>query len=784
MENSIELSTEEFCKELISAEHEDRMLEILNQQGFTIERDDIWKPLGGNPGNFSTIGNQQADASAALIEKLVNSIDAVLLAECFKHKIDSESAEAPKSMAEAVDKFFDIKDGRLDYISPREQTELAERIRFMVTGDKKLPCINIIDDGDGQSPSGFKDTFLSTTTSSPKIKIPFVQGKFNAGSTGSLQFCGEHNIQLILSKKNPHCPLASETDSYDEWGFTIVRRKRPSKGEKSSVFVYLTLNGDVPKFRADQLALLPTKSAAKTPGTPYKQTLSSGTFIKLYNYRWKGQSMATTEARRSLERFIQAPCLPFRIHETRPYEANYYDTTVIGVLNNIQGDIVDENTGNLEKGFPADQLMSIPKIGNLKLKIVVWKDSVRPRTVPTGVYFLVNGQVHGDAGVGFIKRRTKLDYISEHLYVAVDCTDTDRDFHEDTFMPSRDRLRDNEKTRQMKEQIVEELKDHPGLKEINAYRKQKLREAALENNEDVVNIFNELVKANPTLAAALGLGGRVHGGVGPGDIKLFEGKKFPTYFRISSEPHDGLIKKCPLNRTVSVVFETDADNNYFSRPNEPGELEISPSIDLIESSRLWNGRFNIKFRVPWDAIIGDEYEIVISITDVENLAKPFKNKFKLITTDKTADVSRRSGEENPPHSPNPDNPKINTPTINLPEPIAVSKKDWELYGFKSNTDAFLIKNSEKSGYDYYWNSENKYLINELSNKGADVELIKQWFKWGLTIAALGLIKKQEDESKGSDEGPDLDYVSGACNGLALVIIPIVRSLHDLPLNKL
>lgn len=784
IQNLFTLSEEELCKTLISTEHEDEVISILDEQGLTIDREDIWLPLGDNPGNFSTIANQQADASAALIEKIVNSIDAVLIAECYKNGIDPESDDAPRSMSAAVDKFLGVTDGRLDYISPIEQTNLAERIRFMVTGDKELPCINIIDYGDGQSPSGFKDTFLSTTRSSPKIRIPFVQGKFNAGSTGSLQFCGKHNVQLILSKKNPHCPLASDNDSYDEWGFTIVRRKRPTnKGDRSSIFVYLAPNGQIPRFTANELDLLPTKSSVNKPGTPYKKPLSSGSFIKLYNYRWKGKSIATTEGRRNLEKFLQAPCLPFRIHETRPYKANYYDTTVIGVLNKIQGDIVDDNSGDLETGFPADLLMSIPEIGTLKLKIVVWKDTVKSRTVPTGVFFLVNGQVHGDAGVDFIKRRTKFDYISNHLYVAVDCTDTDRDFHEDAFMPSRDRLRDNELARLMKEMIAAELKDHPGLKEINAYRKQKLREAALKNNDDVVNIFNELVKSDPSLAAVLGLGGHIQGGVGPGEIKKFEGRKFPTYFRIASEPIDGLVKKCPVNRTISVVFETDADNDYFRRPNEPGELEIAPSIDLIESSRLWNGRFNVRFRVPWNAKVDDEYDVIINVTDFENIARPFKCKFKLIATERTHDIKTKSGKKNPPVNPISDNPKIKIPAVNLPDPIAVSKKDWDLYGFKSSTDAFLIKDSD-SGFDYYWNLDNKYLIHETSNKGSDVELIKQWFKWGLTIAALGLIKKQQDDAPNPDEGVNLDYISEACNGLAIVIIPIIRTLHDLPLSKL
>src|SRR5215469_4771519 len=35
----------------------------------------------------------------------------------------------------------------------------------------------------------------------------------------------------------------------------------------------------------------------------------------------------------------------------------------------------------------------------------------------------------------------------------------------------------------------------------------------------------------------------------------FCGKEFPTYFRIAKEPKNGLIKTCPLNRTIRVDFD-------------------------------------------------------------------------------------------------------------------------------------------------------------------------------------------------------------------------------------
>ncbi len=770
------------CLSLLLAEDEESIIKILDEHGYSLNNESAWHPLGDNAGNFSTIGNQQADPTAALIEKIVNSVDAVLLAECYKNGIVPDSEKAPKTMSEAVEKFLNVTEGRLDFLDASQQTKLAENIRFMVTGEKSSPCINIIDFGEGQTPNNFKNTFLSTTSQSPKIKIPFVQGKFNAGSTGSLQFCGRHNIQLILSRRNPHCPVSDSDNSGNDWGFTIIRRKRAQHGEKASVFMYLAPNGEIPRFSTDSLDLLPTRSSANNPGKPYAVPVSYGTCVKLYNYRWPGKSIATTDGRKYLEKFIQAPCLPFRIHETRAYKANYYDTTVIGILNKIQGENIDDNSGDLEKGFPADLMISIPDIGKLKLKICVWKDGLDLRNVPTGVFFLVNGQVHGDCGSDFIARRTDHSYIEKHIFVAVDCTETDRDFHEDTFMPSRDRLRDNEHTKYMKKHIADEIKDHPGLKEINAFRKQQLREKATENNENVINLFNDLIKSDPSLRAVLGLGGHIIGGVGPGKIDIFKGKKFPTYFKLANQPKDGLIKSCPINRTVSIVCETDAENNYFSRPNEPGELQIIPSYDLIESSRLWNGRFNLKFRVPWNAKVGEKTDVKIIVSDNVNTAKPFECEFQLVASAAVTKITPPGPGPNPPGDENSPDPDLNKPKFGLPNPQPVHKADWEKYGFASSVDALRVKKSD-DGYDFYWNVDNKYLIHETANNKNDIELIKQWFSWGLTIAALSLIKKQKEESEDENIGVDLTSVEKACDALSMVIIPIIRTLHDMPLSK-
>ena len=773
-------------KSLLHAEHENEVVSLLTSAGYPLDNDDIWIPLGRNAGNFSIVGNQQENAAAAMIEKVVNSIDAVLMGECHRAGIDPEAEAAPQTMQEAVARFFDAKDGRLDNMLPSEQTALSERIHIVATGEKSSPCYSIIDAGEGQTPDQFADTFLSTSRSSPKIRINFVQGKFNAGGTGSLQFCGHENVQLILSRRQPYAPTPDDP-SADLWGFTVVRRRRPRTGERGSVFVYLAPQGHVLRFAAPALKLLPGKSSKSSPAAAYNQPVQYGTCVKLYNYRWSARGLATLEARRHLARALHNPCLPFRVTETRGYRANYYSTTIAGVWNAVTASRDEgDGTRTMEVGFPAPSTVSLRGIGELPIRIGVWKKSVDTRNFPTGVYFLVNGQVHGQFGPDFVSRRLKFDYIRDYLLVSVDCTRIDRSVAEDLFMASRDRLRRNEHYDEIRDALAEELGHHQGLRDLNAARRKERAEGNGDASSAITNMINDLIRNDPGLADLFGAGGRIIKSTGPGLGQPFKGRQFPTYFRLENEPKAGLAKPCPVNKTVKVVFETDAENEYFTRPADAGDLRVDPSPDLIESSTLWNGKFTVHFRTPWNAGVGTSTKVRVLVSDLERAIKgPFVSEFTLVAS---PEVRRKSkpGQPGPRTNPDSPNPRSHAPSLDLPTPKEVTRAEWNPeVGIEGPFDAFRIKHSPEDSYDFFVNVDNAWLINELSNQKNDPEQVRYWFKWGLALAALGMLRqpnntRKQDENLGDDGGPDLDTVGRACDGLARVIIPMFRVLYPGP----
>jgi hypothetical protein len=96
---------QELCMALLQAESEDEIVRILTDYGYW-DNPEMWRQYGDNENNFSIIGNQQSSPAAAMIEKFVNSIDAVLMRECLFQGNHPEGSDAPKSISDALQLYF------------------------------------------------------------------------------------------------------------------------------------------------------------------------------------------------------------------------------------------------------------------------------------------------------------------------------------------------------------------------------------------------------------------------------------------------------------------------------------------------------------------------------------------------------------------------------------------------------------------------------------------------------------------------------------------------------
>jgi hypothetical protein len=755
---------------LLYAETEDEVQRILAKAGVW---DDLqfWRPYGDMDMNRSIVGNQQSSPVAAIVEKLVNSLDAVLTAECLRKGIDPRGSAAPRTMQDAAAVFFSIPEGRIQNLRAGERTALSQRVLFVATGTKTNPNYLIIDHGEGQHPDDFPNTFLSLLRQN-KTGILFVQGKFNMGGTGVLQFAGQHSFQLIISRRQPDIGLDPRDRAIEDfWGFTIIRRLDPGPGRPHSTYVYLAPNGKVPRFNADYIEAAPGDYPA-----PYTERLPAGTVVKLWDYKLPGKLRTNLmlDMRRALEKSLPEPVIPIRLFERRlGYRAHSYETTISGLSS-----VISDSPDDIEPGLDTGTPLSVEGVGEVYMRITTLKEDViagqNPKYPKGGVFFTVNGQLHSELDKGFIERRTKLDYIAGTTIVIVDCSTLGERIREDLFLGSRDRMRECDEQDRLYDAVADYIKDHPGLRALNARRRHE-RMAAAISEEETAKIIQEIVRADPTLAHLFGKGDRI---IVPGGFREpkepYVGQRFPTYFRLINEPSGGLLKKCPKNRRCRVLFETDACNDYLSRTKERGQVSIEGSPSLA-SVHLWDGRATLTFALPPRSALGDLFNVSVEVMDISRV-DPLSSCFR-VQVEAEAPPEPPGGRKTPPGS----------LFAGLPNISEVRRDQWERWGFDERSAIALRSSGDDDAeqLDIAINLDNLFLQNERARRrDVDPDLLNYWFKYGLCLLALGMLYDQRHSQENRLEGTGgmehaggrFDEIEKACRGLAVTVIPVISQL--------
>jgi hypothetical protein len=273
---------------LFNAQTEEEITQIIHGNTYAFEQKN-WFPYGDDENYFAVIENQQASPIPALVEKITNSIDAVLMKKCLEAHIIPDSLGAPKSMEEAINTFYPNHNWDIR----QNQRRQAENIQILADGPKNQTALIIYDDGEGQHPNDFEKTFLSLLKGN-KTKIHFVQGKFYMGGSGSLVFCGKQRYQLIGSKR---------FDNTGEFGFTLIRRHKRTKEEQGAKrhtwYEFFKLNNSIPSFPISELDL-----------SLYNRKFKTGTIIKLFAYRMKGITDISRDLNLSLNEYLFEPALP------------------------------------------------------------------------------------------------------------------------------------------------------------------------------------------------------------------------------------------------------------------------------------------------------------------------------------------------------------------------------------------------------------------------------------------------------------------------------------------
>lgn len=770
---------------LARAETEKEVVHIL-ERALLWSESSAWKDLDNNNGNWSVGGNQQSGADSALVEKIINSVDAVLIRECLREGIRPDSNDAPKSIADAQKRFFKIHNGKLSSIDANFRTKLAENICLVATGGKGYgvnPSYSIIDTGEGQTPERFPDTFLSLTKSN-KARVQFVQGKFGMGGTGIFRFGSpEHNLQLIISKRDPG--IKDEIVN-DRWGVTIIKRVPPTGNMRSSVLRYLAPEGKILSFTAESLPLLPGEYPKM-----YEALLEHGTFIKIYEYELTGlKTNVKFDLYYRLSLLMPNIALPVMLYERR---SGYKGRSHHIVLSGLSVRLDEDKRENLEENFPSSGELTVRGQKMDFLVYVFQKEQKEKYARNEGVIFTVNGQVHGSLPKSFFERKAVgMSYLSDSILVLVDCTKLDRGMQEKLFMNSRDRLAGGPLQNEIESQLEDVIKNHPGLKALRERRRREDIENKLQDSKPLADVLENIIKKSPSLSSLFMQGVRIQNPfnlTGVIEHGEFKGKNFPTYFTLVKEYSKEKPKLCPINRKFRIQYETDASNDYFNRDKEPGELTLKINNVPIEdySLNLWNGLATLTIGLPQNSKVGDMMHFQTTVIDYTRV-EAITSEFCVRVEEPQTKTEGHEGERKKPSSKETGKDRQKPSYLDIPNAIEIRRDEWKKYNFDERSALKVVDAGEDAGYDFFINMDNVYLQMEIKeNSKIDPRLLEARFKYGMVLLGISLLdfeeRKKRESSHNTDETISIyERIFDFSKAVSPTLLPMISSLGDLDLE--
>lgn len=772
------MQLKDLCLALVQCETEDEIIGLLKQEKYW-DRPENWQLFGSDENNYSIIGNQQSKPEAAIVEKIINSVDAMLMGECFRRDMKPESNEAPQSIREALIEYFQIFDGKLTNISPKERSQLSENIGFVATGQKTNPNYAIFDKGEGQSPARLHDTILSIRKSN-KLRIPFVQGKFNMGGTGVFRFCGEKNIQLVISKRHPGIAEHESDPMKDFWGFTIIRRDDPKDGARSSNYKYLAPSNHILFFPADEMLILPSDYPEA-----YGKPMQWGTYIKFFEYKI-GTGLRTNilfDLYNKLSVLMPHIALPVKLYERRKnYQGNSFET----VLSGLSVRVDEDRSDNIEENFPTSGSMTVSG-QKMTYSIYVFKKGKHEKfTKDEGIVFTINGQTHGYLSKAFFNRKgVGMNYIAESILVILDCSEIDGRAREDLFMNSRDRLSTCPLKTEIETELEDVLKKHPGLGMLKDKRRREEIESKLSDQQPLTEVLQEILKKSPTLSKLFVQGLKLNSPFnlnGAANAVEYKGKEFPTLFALSKKFNHDNPKQAHLNSKFRIEYNTDVSNDYFDRSKNPGTFKLFVNGKESENKdiNLWNGYGFLNVLIT-NSKVGDLIHFRSEVNDVSQV-QPITEEFYVKVIEPLKKKQTNGGDRKPPPSDQPGTDTKKPDGFALPTIIEVSRDgrtghSWEQQSFTEES-ALKVKGSEEDGYDFFVNVDNIHLLLEIKPaKSIEVQVIQAKYKFGLVLLGLALLNETNKQQK-SDDQEEMDTVFTTIEKVSKAVSPIIIPMID------
>ena len=708
------MNEKDVCLRLLAAESEAEVQEITEA---VPEMRDLgnWQPLDRRDTNFNVTSNQASDGGKALTELMTNMVDAVLMKYAFQKGIDPKGANAPKTMYEAVDVLVkNLHGGKLVNLDPKDAwlREFARKnLVIGITGAKSkkegLPCYTFVDNGEGQRREDFEDTFLSLSAGHKK-SIPFVQGKYNMGSSGVLRYCGRRWFKLIVSRRY---------DGKSGWSWTLMRR-RPDDGDNMPVAEYfIPGKTGIPSFDSDYLHPFHTMTGKRYDGV----MLKTGTVVKLFDYQVGSKFLSFKGARYTLNENLVETILPFRLLDFRQLSKDkkkreaaqkrggdraegvdprpFYGMEFLLLRSHREAGLEDEEEDAAGERKISVGIIKDPDIGTvsvstipLKRKIPGWLKA--PQNI-NRVFHTVNGQVQYKQSRGYLSR-CGFPALKDRVVIVVDASNLTFSAHNEVWKGDREHISSTIVGERYLDEVTTTIKESTALQTLQKEIAQQELERASKAESNT--LFQKLVDSDRNLAGLLSqrdptvympASGGSETGSETGSGEWNEGKYSPTFIR----PEERFKKyplEVPINHKRPISARTDAENGYLNRTDNPGQIIIDREVRAKFGIReqLHDGRLTIYFKPQEELLtVGDTFTFKIGLKD-DAMAEVVESR----------ELVLRVAEEHAPPPPNPNEDKKkrkhksgkgktdrgkgeNAPTLGLPKCILLTKDGRDVGGY-------------------------------------------------------------------------------------------------------
>ena len=528
-----------------------------------------WIPYGGRSNNVGTVDGQMREADNALMEKVTNSIDAILMRRCYEESIDPrDHSKAPKSVAEAVDKFF----GGKEKLREKRSEFAKEWLRISAEGRRERPTITIIDKGEGQQPNHIKETILSLNKDI-KERIPFVYGTYNQGGSSPLGYAGDptsydfNYLQLVLCRRPSSIKDKERTKNFDHFGFTLVRKRFDYTASKFTYEYFVEKNTkDIFSFPADK------------PVRFDDYDFIEGCLIKLYDYQLPQRGNIVF---RGLNEFIEKKLpdspLPIYLKELRDYKGGI-DYTIYGLREKFL-----RRNHLLREGYPQKLPIDLGEIGKREIEVFIVKHKTQVPgedlsaylETPDKIFFIKDGLVLHTENASWLRNECELVDLSAYIFGFIDISNINPPVAQ-MLHSGREKFKNNATTKLALERLGIFLSNENFRDLDKEYARMSFGEEGSFKDETLRKQLMKDIEKQPELRELFEFGGDVpikDKKKGPEPTPPYEGTYLPEKFDLlGPDP-----REVEEGSHCKVTFDTGADEKLFERADDRGEYDWGKS---------------------------------------------------------------------------------------------------------------------------------------------------------------------------------------------------------------